>query len=93
MKRVTCTVTLLFLFIATNLSADKQWIQIEPIDTNKKQETAQPDINISQIQPLKQWVENAKVVKQLIDSANSIKKQDIENEKKWYILDNTQNSQ
>lgn len=95
MNTISHLFTLTFLLIVTDMHADTQWIPIEPMNTNTNMQHAvtQPDINISQIYPLKQWVENAKVIKQLLDTTPSAKKSSIENDKNWYHLDNTQNNE
>ena len=82
----TVSLTLLLIFLTINLYADKNWIQIEPI--NKTQTTKSKtklDVNLSQIEPINKMMKNATVVKQLID-ATSKKEKVATNEKKWFVL-------
>ena len=75
MKIISLTLVLIFLTI--NLYADKNWIQIEPI--NKTQTAASKtklDVNLSQ---------NISVIKQLID-ATSKKDEPASNDKNWFVL-------
>ena len=76
----------ILIFLTINLSADKNWIQIEPI--NKTQTTkSKPklDVNLSQIEPINKMMKNVTVVKQLID-ATSKKEEPATNEKNWFVL-------
>jgi len=78
--------TLVFILLTINLYADKNWIQIEPIN---KTQTAKPktklDVNLSQIEPINKMMKNAIVVKQLIDATNK-KEKPATNEKNWFAL-------
>jgi len=78
--------TLALIFLTTNLYADKNWIQIEPI--NKTQTSASKtkfDVNLSQIEPINKMMKNATVIKQLIDATNK-KEELVSNEKNWFVL-------
>lgn len=75
--------TLLLIFITTNLNADKNWIKIE--DANKTQKTkSKLDLDISQIEPLNKMIKNLKAVKQLID--NTKKEKTVTDDKNWFVV-------
>ncbi len=84
----TVSLTLLLIFLTINLYADKNWIEIEPINKTK---TAKPktklDINLSQIEPVNKIIKNVTVFKQLLDSTSKKEKID-KNDKNWIILNN-----
>ena len=78
--------TLVVIFLAINLYADKNCIQIEPI--NKTQITKSKtklNVDLSQIEPLNKMMKNATVIKQLIDATNK-KEEPVNNEKNWFVL-------
>lgn len=77
---------LLLIFLTINLYADKNWIEIEPINKTK---TVKPktklDVNLSQIEPINKMMKKVTVFKQLIDATG--KKEKVKtNDKNWYIL-------
>ena len=78
--------TLVVIFLTINLYADKNWIQIEPIN---KTQTAKPktklDVNLSHLEPINKMMKNATVIKQLIDATNK-KEKPTSNEKNWFVL-------
>ena len=84
----TTSLTLLLIFLTINLYADKNWIEIEPVNKTKivKAKT-KLDINLSQIQPLNKMMKNVTVVKQLFD-ATSKKEKTTTNDKNWFTLNN-----
>ncbi|MFA5460488.1 MAG: hypothetical protein WC274_00245 [Sulfurimonas sp.] len=83
------TLTIIFLiFIATTLSAEKNWIEIEP--TNKPQ-TQKPDIktdvNLSQNEPINRIIKNVAAVKNMLDATS--KEEKPTNDKKWFEIPKT----
>jgi hypothetical protein len=84
MKIISLTLVLIFLTI--NLYADKNWIQIEPINkTQTAKSNTKIDVDLSQIKPINKMMKNATVVKQLLD-ATSKKDEPTSNEKNWFVL-------
>ncbi|MCD6191423.1 MAG: hypothetical protein J7K14_07825 [Sulfurimonas sp.] len=78
--------TLVVIFLAINLYADKNWIQIEPINkTQTAKSKTKLDVNLSQIEPINKMMKNATVIKQLIDATNK-KEKPTSNEKNWFVL-------
>ena len=88
MKIILFAIVLISLTI--NLHADKNWIQIEPIN---KAQTAKAktkyDVNLSQIEPINKMMKNASIVKKIIDATT--KKEATTNDKNWFVL-NTEES-
>ena len=85
------SLTLLLIFSTLNLYADKNWIQLEPI--NKTQTTKSKtklDVNLTQIEPINKMMKNATLIKQLIDATNK-KEKVATNDKNWFIL-NSENT-
>jgi len=86
MKIISLTLVLIFLTI--NLYADKNWIQIEPINkTQTAKSKTKLDVNLSQIEPINKMMKNITVFKQLVD-ATSKKEKVATNDKNWFILNN-----
>jgi len=84
--KITPTLFALALITIT-LYADKNWIQIEPI--NKTQTSnSKLNINLSQIEPINKMIKNVTVIKQLFD--NTKKETPSINSKNWIVLDNTE---
>ena len=78
--------TLVFILLTINLYADKNWIQIEPINkTQTAKSKTKPDVDLSQIEPINKMMKNATVIKQLIDATNK-KEELVNNEKNWFVL-------
>lgn len=80
----TVSLTLLLIFLTINLYADKNWIQIEPVNKNQ---TTKPDVNLSKIKPINKMIKNVTVFKQLIDATRK-KEKVTNNDKNWFILNN-----
>lgn len=83
-------VLLLLILIPPNLfseNREKKWIPIEPIKIN---DTVKIERNTSKIQPVNKWIENVKVIQQLLD--NKGKEEDPENKKNWYSLDSMESN-
>ncbi len=84
--------TLVFILLTINLYADKNWIQIEPINKTKiAASKTKFDVNLSQIEPINKMMKNATVIKQLID-ATSKKDEPTNNEKNCFVV-NTKDAQ
>ncbi len=84
MKITLITFTLAFLTI--NISANENWIKIEPLDNTRTTKlTTKPNINLAQIQPINKMLKNATVIKQLIDVVSK-KEKPTTNEKNWFVL-------
>ncbi len=82
---------LLLIVIAIKISANENWITIEPINQTKiSKPDTNVDINLSQIEPVNKIMKNATVIKQFID-ATSKKDEPTANDKNWFIL-NTKDS-
>ncbi|PHS57290.1 MAG: hypothetical protein COB17_06770 [Sulfurimonas sp.] len=83
---------LLLIFITIKISANENWIKIEPINkTQTSKSNTKVDIDLSQIEPINKMMKNATVIKQLID-ATSKKDEPTSNEKNWFVL-NAEDSQ
>lgn len=67
--------------IKINLSANTNWIPLEPV--NEKLKT-----NPQMLKPINKFIDNAKVIKKLLDKKNDKQELEISDIKKWYILDN-----
>ena len=72
------SLTLSLVFITANLYADKNWIEIEPLNKEIPKQNPKPDENLSQIESL------TKVIK-LIDGTEK-EKPSTDNDKNWYVL-------
>lgn len=82
----------LLIFITTTLPADKNWIQIEPINkTRIEKSKTKLDVNLSQITPINNMMQKASVIKQLIDSTTRKKKKVSANAKNWIALNKENN--
>ena len=85
-------ISLVLLFITIKISANENWIKIEPINKTQTSKSAPKiDINLSQIEPINKMMKNATVIKQLID-ATSKKDEPTSDDKNWFVL-NTKDSQ
>lgn len=80
-------VTVCVIFTVTNVYADSKWIPIEPIKTH---ENSKADINKSKLLPANKWIENLRVIQNLLDT-KSKDNVTTDNKKSWYSLDNTEN--
>ena len=73
-------------FLAINLYADKNWIQIQPINkTHTVKTKSKLDVNLSKIEPINKMMKSATVIKQLIDATGKKEKVDT-NDKNWFVL-------
>ncbi|MEA2073373.1 MAG: hypothetical protein U9O86_07275 [Campylobacterota bacterium] len=76
----------LFIILNLNLLADKNWIDIEPLNKKTSKQTSETlDINLSQIQPLNKMLQNAKVIQQVMDTTTREKKK-YKTEKNWFVI-------
>ena len=76
----------LITFISMNLYANENWIKIESINNSQTQKpNIRQDINLSQIEPINKMMQNATVIKQLIDTISKHEKQTT-NDKNWFVL-------
>ena len=81
----------LALIIFISLSANENWIKIEPINKTK---TPKPksklDVNLSEIAPINKMMKNATAIKQIIDATNTTTKKEKQpsNDKNWFVLNN-----
>jgi len=78
-------VILILIFFISILSANENWIKIEPIDKTPKSKT-KLDINLSKIEPVNRMMRNATAIKQLIDATKKEEKHT--NNKNWFLLNN-----
>jgi hypothetical protein len=79
---------LLTIFVTTTLSADNNWIQIEPINKAKTEKPkTKLDVDLSQIEPINKMMKKVTVLKQLVD-ATSKKEKVATNDKNWFIINN-----
>ena len=81
---------LLLLFISDNISANENWIKIEPINkTQVSKSNAKKDMNLSQIEPINKIMKNATVIKNLIDITNKKEKPitHANHEKNWFVFE------
>ena len=75
-----------------SLSANENWIKIEPINKTKSPKPKNKiDVNLSKIAPINEMIRKATAIKQLIDTTNTKEKQPT-NHKNWFILDNEGNT-
>ncbi len=85
------TILILIAFISLSLSANENWIKIEPINKTKTPKTkSKPDVNLSQIAPINKMMKNATAIKQIIDTTSKKEKQPT-NDKNWFVLNNEVN--
>ena len=74
------------IFLTLNLYADKNWIEIQPMDKAQTIKSSNKiDINLSQIEPINKMMKNVAVIKQLI-GATTKKKKVATNDKNWFLL-------
>ena len=81
----------LITFISLSLSANENWIKIEPINQTKAQKPkSKLDVNLSQIEPVNKMVKNVTAIKQIIDATDTTSKKEKQpaNDKNWFILNN-----
>jgi len=74
-----------------SLSANENWIKIEPINQTKiPKPKSKLDVNLTQIEPVSKMMKNATAIKQIIDATNTINKKEKEptHDKNWFILKN-----
>lgn len=85
-----------FLFITVNIYAQKEWIVIEPINSDenskKSDDKSKQNIKISPFQPVQTLLENAKVIQHLLDNKNDKEEPKADSEKNWYIIKNMENN-
>ena len=80
---------ILTLITFISLSANENWIKIEPINQTK---TPKPksklDVNLSKIAPINKMMKNATAIKQIIDATNTTSKKEKQpaNNKNWFVL-------
>lgn len=73
------------ILVNINLYANENWIKIEQVDKTKKlKQTVITDLNLSQVQPISKLIQNAKLIKQLID--NTKKETPEVKDKNWFVL-------
>ncbi len=76
----------LALLIFISLSANENWIKIEPMNqTQTPKPKNKLDANLSKIAPINKMMKNATVIKQIID-ATSKKEKQTTNDKNWFVL-------
>ena len=86
MKIISLTSVLFFITII--LSANDNWIKIEPINKTQAPKTkTKLDVNLSQIEPVNKMMKNVTIIKQLIDVTSKKEKQTA-NDKTWFVLNN-----
>ncbi len=74
------------MFSTIILSANDNWIKIEPINKTKASKSnTKLDVNLSQIEPVNKMMKNATAIKQLIDVTSKKEKQPT-NDKNWFVL-------
>ncbi len=79
------------VFITVNLSADKNWIPIEPADKAKStQQNTQLDVDLSQVEPIKKIMKSVITIKQLMDKTKK-EKENTADDKNWFELENGEN--
>ena len=77
---------LTLIFPLKILSANENWIKIEPINNTKAPKSnTKLDVNLSQIEPVNKMMKNATAIKQLID-ATSKKEKQTTNDKNWFVF-------
>ena len=87
----TIPLILLLTFLIVNLYANKNWIEIEPINiTIIVKSNTRLDINLSKIEPINKMMKKATIIKELIDATNK-KAKPSSNEKKWFVVNKEDN--
>ena len=82
---------ILTLITFISLSANENWIKIEPINQTKvPKHKSKLDVNLSQIEPVSKMMKNATAIKQIIDATNTTNKKEKElaHDKNWFTLNN-----
>jgi len=83
------TILILLNFIA--LSANENWIKIEPLtDKQKPKQNNKLDINLSKIEPIDKMMKNRALIQQIIDATSKKEKKTV-NDKNWFILNSEEN--
>lgn len=78
--------SLSILLITPNLYADKNWIDIQPINQPKSKETKKNiDINLTQIKPINTMMQRATIIKDIIKIVDK-KKELPKDEKNWFLI-------
>jgi len=80
---------ILTLITFISLSANENWIKIEPINKTKvPKHKSKLDVNLSQIEPVSKMMKNATAIKQIIDATNTTSKKEKQptNNKNWFVL-------
>ena len=83
---------IIFTFTLLSLSANENWIKIEPNNKPKiPKSTTKLNINLSQIKPINKMIKNATVIKQLFDVTRK-KEKKVTSDKNWFVIKNKGNS-
>ena len=86
------TILILLNFIALSLSANENWIKIEPLTDKKepKKKNNKIDVNLSKIEPINNVLKNTALIQQILN-ATSKKETKTVNDKNWFILNSEEN--
>jgi hypothetical protein len=78
----------LIIFFLTSLSANENWIKIEPLNKTKTpKKEPKLDINLSKIEPVNKMMQKVALIKKLIDATNMHeKKREPKSEKNWFPI-------
>lgn len=89
MKKTLCT--LFLLSITTIVSANKNWIAIEPSDkTPIKKSSPKIDIDVAQMNPMNLVLKNRVAIQELLDTTNKDEKSS--HNKNWIVLHDEENN-
>lgn len=78
---------LIFLILSIKIYADVKWISLEADNKSKKKIKI---IQLPQLKSITRLIENANVIKNLIDNSNTKAEKQLESRKNWYIIKNIQ---
>lgn len=74
------------IFMSVTLSAEKNWIPIEAVESTKTPEqNTQLGAELSQVEPIKKIMKNAILIKELMDKKEKVNSAD---DKNWFELKN-----
>lgn len=80
-------ILLIFLILSIKIYADVKWISLEADNKSKKKIKI---IQLPQLKSITRLIENANVIKNLIDNSNTKAEKQLESRKNWYIIKNIQ---
>ena len=80
--------TLIFFICIIEIYADVKWI---PMDVDKVAENKTEIVQLPQLKSVTKFIDNVKVIKNLLDSKSTEDLDYIDGRKEWYVIENVQN--